>query len=61
MFKNRYRIVTDAYLGFEAQVKMWWFPFMWFQMDVSNTHTTIDRAEAFVRGQTQRVVKEVQV
>lgn len=32
MFKNRYRVVGDAYLGYEAQVKFWWFPVYWFQL-----------------------------
>jgi len=30
--KNKYRIVSDSYGGYEGQVKYWWFPFMWFQL-----------------------------
>ncbi|MES2646094.1 MAG: hypothetical protein V4717_04405 [Bacteroidota bacterium] len=28
-----YRIVKDNFLGYEAQVKYAWFPFMWIQMN----------------------------
>lgn len=28
--KNQYRISTDHWLGYEVQVKRWWFPF-WMQ------------------------------
>ena len=28
--KNKYRIVSDNFQGFEVQIKRWWFPF-WFQ------------------------------
>ena len=27
VFKNRYRIVTDKYLGYEVQIRKWWWPF----------------------------------
>ena len=47
--KNRYRVVTDRYNGFEAQVQFWWFPFMWFQIGGCNTHNSIERAEAYIR------------
>ena len=47
MWKNKYRIVTDNYAGYEAQVKYWWFPFIWIQIPTSyecsiNTHTHIE-------------------
>lgn len=32
MWKNKYRIVTDAYSGYEAQIKYRWFPFVWVEM-----------------------------
>lgn len=35
MFKNRYRVVEDNYLGYEAQVKFWWFPIWWFQLSLN--------------------------
>ncbi len=36
----KYRIVTDNYLGYEAQVRYWWsWPF-WQQIGFSNTHPT---------------------
>ena len=47
MFKNKYRIVTDAYNGFECQKKRWWFP-VWLQMDFSNTHVTLEKAKAYI-------------
>lgn len=64
--KHRYRIVTDKYSGFEAQVKFWWFPFLWFQMHepefVSNTWLNVEDAEEYIRNgspRTRTVVKEV--
>ena len=32
MFKNKYRIVRDG-RWYEAQVKLWWFPLLWLQID----------------------------
>jgi len=52
LFKTRYRIVTDQYLGYEVQSRRWWFPF-WIQCGdgrycYSNTHQTVDAAKAFI-------------
>ena len=47
MFKNKYRIITDQYNGFECQKKLWWCPF-WFQMNHSNTHATLDGAKKYI-------------
>jgi hypothetical protein len=46
MFKKRYRIVTDRYLGYEVQVKNWWWP-LWY-MPVLNTNWTIEEAKQLV-------------
>lgn len=43
LFRNRYRVVKDHYLGFEAQVRYWWCPF-WIQIDDTNTYSTLERA-----------------
>lgn len=43
--KNRYRIVSDRYLGYEVQVKYWFFPIMWIQINGTNTSATLDRAK----------------
>lgn len=67
--KNRYRIVTDKYLGYEAQIRRWWFPF-WTQLHdergvCTNTHRSVASAEALIAlhkaggGSKQQVVKEV--
>lgn len=42
--KNKYRIVRDNYLGFEAQVKRWYWPF-WDQIYFCNTWGTLEKAE----------------
>lgn len=47
--KNKYRIITDRWLGYEAQVKLWWMPFMWFQLSRygglgTNTSPDMERA-----------------
>lgn len=62
MFKNRYRIVRDKYLGYEAQVRLWWWPFTWHQMGRTgnigcNTHFSVEGAEKFIK--SRGVVKEV--
>jgi hypothetical protein len=46
--KTRYRIVVDAYCGYEAQVRYWWFPFVWWQIDGLNTFISIEAAERFI-------------
>jgi len=52
LFKTRYRIVTDRYLGYEVQSRRWWFPF-WIQCRddryyCTNTHHSVDAAKAFI-------------
>ena len=42
-FKTKYRVVTDNYLGYEAQYRPWFFPF-WQQLNGMNTHMTIEGA-----------------
>jgi hypothetical protein len=48
MFKTRYRVVTDRYLGFEAQEKHWWWPW-WVQCGYRNTHPSIEKALEHVK------------
>jgi hypothetical protein len=43
-FKHRYRIVSDSYLGYEAQIKRWWAP-IWIQLGLTNTHATLELAK----------------
>lgn len=52
---TRYRIVKDAYAGYEVQIWRWWLP-MWLQVGV-NTFPSIERAEAWARNHTQPCVK----
>ena len=59
MFRTKYRIVRDSFLGFEAQFRPWWSP-VWFQMGFTNTLATVERAEDYIRGYAQRVVKTVE-
>lgn len=57
---RKYRIVTDAWLGYEAQVwRIWWsFWTPWFNGQMTNTFTSIEKAEQFIK--SQRVVKYVE-
>jgi hypothetical protein len=67
--RNKYRIVTDDFKGFKAQVKFWWFPFAWLQMGFGgigqNSWGTEDEAEAYILRWTSKsyfyrtVVREV--
>lgn len=60
MFKNRYRIVRDNYAGYEAQVKFWWFPLIWFQINDVNTHSSLERAVQMCEWHSKNnVVKEL--
>lgn len=43
----KYRIVTDKYAGYEVQIWRWYWPF-WVQLDIINTHTTIERAKKHI-------------
>jgi hypothetical protein len=45
--RDRYRIVTDRYSGFEVQTRRWWWP-LW-QPVGGNTHATVDDAIAYAR------------
>lgn len=49
--KNKYRIVKDHYLGYECQIKRWWFP-VWYELSDknlwTNTFPTIDEAKQFI-------------
>jgi hypothetical protein len=51
MFNKQYRIVEDAFAGYECQCKRWWFPF-WIQMHdrgrFTNTFHSLDKAKAFI-------------
>ena len=51
--KKKYRIVTDAYCGFEVQHKYWWFP-MWFQTNQSNSHVSVRLAEVYIEEQIEK-------
>lgn len=44
----RHRIVKDTYSGYECQIWRLWFPF-WMQIGWSNTHSSIDKAKAFIK------------
>jgi hypothetical protein len=55
---KRYRIVTDRYCGYEAQVWRWWFPF-WVQMSFLgpiNTFKSIEDARKFIHSSENAVV-----
>ena len=45
---RKYRIVKDGYLGYQCDVWRLWFPF-WIQMGFSNTFSSIEKAEEYIR------------
>lgn len=45
--KTKYRVVTDKYLGYEAQFKPWYYPF-WLQCFGVNTANTLERAKTTI-------------
>lgn len=52
---HEYRIVCDGCLGYEVQIRRWWWPF-WIQPRV-NTHTCVESAEAWARAHACEQVK----
>ena len=62
--KDCYRIVNDSYLGYEVQVKRWFFPFFWFEKAKhinSNTFSSIDEAKEWIKKGCPKDVKELNV
>ena len=55
-FKTRYRIVTDAFAGYEVQHKFWW-SLAWVQTGLTNTHRTVEQAEAWLVDRLERKVE----
>lgn len=59
IFKNKYRIVTDMYAGFEVQYWKWWFPF-WIQLSdvrfLCNTFPSIEQAKYFIERHKAREI-----
>jgi len=64
-FENKYRIIEDDFSGYEAQIKYWWFPLLWFEMNepgfMSNTWHTLDRAKSFVEKRKKNNNKKTKV
>lgn len=58
MFNTKYRIVRDAYAGYEVQSRVWFSPF-WFQCGFTNTFSRIEDAEKYAVGLQQPVVKVI--
>ena len=49
---KNYRIVTDSYAGYEAQVRYSFLPFIWFQLNAEksvNTWNTCEQAMDFIK------------
>lgn len=57
--RNSYRIVRDRYSGYEAQVRYWWFPFVWLQCFGVNTRGTVEASEDVCRKHAAGVVKHI--
>jgi hypothetical protein len=51
-----YRIVRDNFCGYEVQVRRWWWPF-WIQAGFANTHSSVERAEAWAESHARKTVK----
>ena len=52
----KFRIVTDNYSGYEAQIWRWYWPF-WVQIGGINTWRSIEDAKAFIARRYFRAVK----
>ena len=60
MLKIKYRIITDEYCGFKAQIKYWYWPF-WIELkekgELSNTHSSIKDAIEFILECKEKKIK----
>lgn len=54
---KKYRIVTDTYSGYSAEVWRLWWPF-WVEIGCK-TFPTEERAEAYIRKSIKKVVRHV--
>lgn len=53
LFKRRYRIIKDNYLGYEVQSRMWFLP-IWIECSsemgiMTNTYRSIEEAKEFIQ------------
>ncbi|KAA6438830.1 hypothetical protein FEM33_15535 [Dyadobacter flavalbus] len=53
--KNKYRVVEDEFNGFEAQVKYWFYPFQWFEINGNNSSRSLERAKKIIEAHKQKV------
>lgn len=55
-----YRIVRDRFLGYEVQVRNWFWPF-WRQAGYCNTHVSLERAEEYANrfASNKKLVKKL--
>ena len=54
MFKTKWRVVTDGYLGYEVQFRHWWMPF--FCQYGINTYSSVEKAIAAITRYKKKVV-----
>lgn len=57
LFRIRYRITTDVYLGYQVEFRYWWVPF-YIQVDRANTWGSLELAKAYLKKCKGRVVWE---
>jgi len=57
---KKYRIVTDRYAGYAAEVWCLWWSF-WVEIGGCNTFRTVEQAEWFIRRCGSEVVKYVEL
>jgi len=48
IFRTRYRIVLDRYGGYDAQYRLWWWPF-WVQCYRVDAQRTLEDAKTLIR------------
>ena len=53
--RNKYRIVTDYFLGYKAQFKPKWWPFWWFTCYGRNSSTTMEGCDAIVNNHNSKL------
>ena len=57
--KNKFRIITDNYRGYEVQIKRWWFPF-WVECwrdGMVNSFSSVDDAKKWIKVGRPKIYK----
>ena len=65
--KDRYRVVTDEFLGYSPEVKYWWWPFNYWNIEkicekrTQTTFSTLDEAKQVCLDHESGRLKQIEI